>query len=136
MLRRFTACTILLALVSAYISPLAADAAAATPKKNTPKRSSKLAPEFEAAGASEELVRVLIQTKGRPSAAHAGAVQSKGGAKGRSFESLDVLTAVVPRGSLASLAAREDVAYISPDRLVAGAMAVTRESTGAEKEVP
>ena len=131
MLRRISALTILLALVSVYISPLAANAAASPKQKQAQQRSSKLAPEFETAGPADELVRVLIQTKGLPSAAHADAITSKGGAKGRAFEALDVMTALVPRGSLASLASREDVAYISPDRKVSGAMAVTRESTGA-----
>src|SRR5215204_1345412 len=132
MLRRISALAILLALVSVYLAPLATNAAAASPKqKKAQERSSKLAPEFETAGPADELVRVLIQTKGRPSAAHADAVASEGGVRGRAFEALDVMTALVPRGSLASLATREDVAYISPDRQVAGAMAVTREATGA-----
>src|SRR3712207_698634 len=103
MFRRITATTILLAIISAYIAPLAADAAAPAAKKAT-KRASKLAPEFEADGAADELVRVIIQTKGRPTAAHADAVASKGGRKGRDFEALDATTALVPRGSLASLA--------------------------------
>ncbi|HEX8355263.1 MAG TPA: S8 family serine peptidase, partial [Pyrinomonadaceae bacterium] len=132
MLRRILALTIPLVLISVHLSPLSADAAAASPKqKKAQKRASKLAPEFEAAGPAGEFVRVLIQTKGRPSAAHADAVASRGGSKGRAFEALDVLTAAVPRSALASLAAREDVAYVSPDREVAGAMALTRESTGA-----
>src|SRR5215212_7009179 len=100
MLRRITASTILLALFSVYLSPLAANAAAPAPKKES-KRASKLAPEFEAAGAAGELVRVIIQTKGRPSASHADAIASKGGTKGRAFEALDAMTALVPRGSLA-----------------------------------
>ncbi len=131
MFRRISALTILLALVSVYLSPLASAAAASPKQKKAPKRTSKLAPEFESAGPADETVRVIIQTKGRPSAAHADAVASRGGAKGRAFETFDVMTAAVPRSALASLAAREDVAYVSPDRFVAGAMAVTRESTGA-----
>ena len=130
MLRRITATTILLALFSVYVSPLAANAAAAAPKQAN-KRASKLAPEFEAAGAAGELVRVIIQTKGRPNTSHSDAITSKGGSRGRTFDALDAMTALVPRGSLASLAAREDVAYVSPDRLVGASMAVTREATGA-----
>ena len=131
MLRRLSALTILLALVSTYLAPLAINAAAAPKQKKAPKRVSKLAPEFETAAPSGDLVRVLIQTKGRPSAAHDDAVKSKGGTKGRAFEALDAMTALVPRSSLASLSAREDIDYISPDRKVAGSMAVTREATGA-----
>ncbi len=131
MFRRPLALTILLAVVSVHLAPLPANAPASPKQKKAQKRASKLAPAFETAGPATDLVRVIIQTKGRPSAAHAEAVVSRGGAKGRAFEMLDVMTALVPRGSLASLSAREDVAYISPDRKVAGAMAVTRETTGA-----
>ena len=97
MLRRIIAYTILLALISVYITPLAAHAGAAAPKKPA-KRAKKLAPEFEAAGANDELVRVIIQTKGRPTVAHTDAIASKGGKKGRDFEALDTMTALVPRG--------------------------------------
>jgi serine protease AprX len=132
MLRRITSSLIILGLTATYLSPLALGAAPA-PKQSesTPKRNAKFAPEFDAAAGSGEQVRVIIQTKGRPSAAHDTAISSKGGRKGQTFESLDALTAVVPAGSVASLAAREDVAYISPDREVKGEMAVTREATGA-----
>ncbi|HEX8556934.1 MAG TPA: S8 family serine peptidase [Pyrinomonadaceae bacterium] len=132
MFRRITALFILVALAGVYVSPLATREVAASPKKNAAqKRHSKLAPEFETTGSAGELVRVLIQTKGRPSAAHDNAIASKGGSRGSAFEALDVVTALVPRGAVASLADREDVAYVSPDRLVTGAMAVTREATGA-----
>src|ERR1044071_9383356 len=131
MLRRITACAVLLALFSAYLTPLAAKAAAAPKSKKNAKPASKLAPEFETAGDAADLVRVIIQTKGRPTAAHADAISSKGGQKGRDFEALDAMTALVPRGQLASLAAREDVSYVSPDRFVGAQMAVTREATGA-----
>ena len=131
MLRRIISSLVLLALATAYVAPLAAGAAPAPSKKNAPKRSSKLAPEFDAAGNASDLVRVIIQTKGRPTSAHDSAVASKGGRKGRTFEAIDAMTAVVPRAALASLAAREDVAYVSPDRAVVSEMAVTREATGA-----
>src|ERR1044071_2708258 len=131
MLRRITACAVLLALFSAYLTPLAAKAAPAAKSKKNAKPASKLAPEFETAGDAADLVRVIIQTKGRPSAAQTDAIASKGGRKGREFEALDAMTALVPRGQLASLAARADVSYVSPDRLVGAQMAVTREATGA-----
>src|SRR4051812_8553953 len=131
MFRRITSCTVLLALFGAYLTPLAAKAAPAGSPKKEAKQSSKLAPEFETAGAAGELVRVIIQTKGRPSAAHDNAISSRGGQKGRAFDSLDAMTALVSRDQLASLAGREDVTYISPDRTVASEMAVTREATGA-----
>jgi subtilisin family serine protease len=107
--------------------------AAPAPKKSesTPKRHAKFAPEFDSAAGSSQQVRVIIQTNGRPNAAHDSAINSKGGAKGATFEAFDAMTAVVPASSVASLAARSDVAYISPDRTVTGQMAVTREATGA-----
>ena len=115
MLRRTFACLILLGLLTTYLSTFAASAAPA-PKKNAPQRNSKLAPDFDSAANPNDFVRVIIQTNGRPTAAHDSAVAAKGGAKGRTFDALDALTAVVPKGSLAELAARDDVAYISPVR--------------------
>src|SRR5687767_540919 len=121
MLRRITACLIALGLTATYLSPLAANAAA--PKKDAQKHSSKLAPEFASNAGANGLVRVIIQTKGRPSASQESAVASKGGSKDRTFEALDAMTAVVPTSQLAELAAREDVSYISPDRAIQGQLA-------------
>jgi serine protease AprX len=107
--------------------------AAPAPMKSesAPKRNAKFAPEFDSAAGSSQQVRVIIQTNGRPNAAHDSAISGKGGSKGATFEAFDAMTAVVPASSVASLAARSDVAYISPDRTVTGQMAVTREATGA-----
>jgi serine protease AprX len=131
MLRRIIASLILLGLTGIYFAPLTPRAAAA-PKQTATPRNSKLAPEFDNAAASpNDFVRVIIQTKGRPSAAHENAINAKGGAKGRTFDSLDAMTAVVPKGALADLAARDDVAYVSPDRPTRGELALTSETTGA-----
>src|SRR3954462_11958884 len=131
MLRRITASLIVLGLTATYLPPLALGSAPAPKKSDSaPKRNAKFAPEFDNAAGSTEQVRVIIQTKGRPSAAPDSAIASKGGSKGATFEGFDAMTAVVPAGSVASLAARADVAYISPDRKVEGRMAVTREATG------
>src|ERR1044071_4741510 len=46
MLRRITACAVLLALFSAYLTPLAAKAAPAAKSKKNAKPASKLAPDF------------------------------------------------------------------------------------------
>nr|MBA3243480.1 S8 family serine peptidase [Acidobacteriota bacterium] len=129
MLRRITASLILLSLISVSVAPLTVSAAPATQKSS--KRQSKLAPEFDSAAKSSNLVRVIVQTKGRPSAAQESAIKGKGGAHRGSFDELDALTADVPQSALAELAAREDVDYISPDRTVTGQLAVTRETTGA-----
>jgi len=67
MLRRITACAVLLALFSAYLTPLAANAApAAKPKKNA-KPAFKLAPEFETAGDAADLVRVIARLEAESS---------------------------------------------------------------------
>ena len=129
MLRRITALITLIGLTTIYFSAIPASAAASATKSQ--KRNSKLAPEFDSASNTNDLVRVIIQTKGRPTAAHDDAIKAKGGAKGHTFDSFDALTAVVPRGAVADLAARDDVAYVSPDRKVKSELAVTSETTGA-----
>ena len=134
MLRRITVLILIAGLTTAYLSPLAMGAAPAQ-KQNSQRHNAKLAPEFDSATGSNDQVRVIIQTKGHPTAAHEDAVRAKGGAKGRTFESFDVMTATVPQGAIADLASRDDVAYISPDRKVAGELAVTRETTGAALEL-
>src|ERR1051325_10038440 len=110
MLRRITSSLIILGLLGATLSPLALGAAPA-PRKNesAPKRNAKFAPEFDGAAGSGEQVRVIIQTKGRPTAARAAPLASRGGKKGQPFESFDAMTAVAPAGAVASLAARDDV---------------------------
>jgi subtilisin family serine protease len=134
MFRRIISISLLASLCSAALSPLATFAAAARQGGDGQQARagrSKLAPEFDSAAGSAETVRVIIQTKGRLTAAQETAVNSRGGASERRFEALDVMTAVVPRSALAGLAARDDIAYISPDRRVTGQMALTTEATGA-----
>lgn len=80
---------------------------------------------------SGETVRVIVQTKGRPTAAHDQAIASRRGTKRQALDALDVLVADLPASEVASLAARDDVTYVSPDRTVKAEMDVTREATGA-----
>jgi len=129
MLRRILASLILLGLVTPYFFSTRTSAAPAASNKSQ-KHNPKLAPELDSA-ATNDAVRVIIQTKGRPSAAHDDAIRAKGGVKGHAFDSFDALTAVVPQSAVADLAARDDVAYITPDRKVSGQLAITRETTGA-----
>src|SRR5579885_3807991 len=129
MLRRIIASLILLGLATPYFFSVPTSAAAASNKSG--QHNPKLAPELDSAAATNDAVRVIIQTKGRPSSAHDDAIRAKGGTKGHAFDSFDALTAVVPQSAVADLAARADVAYISPDRKVSGQLAVTRETTGA-----
>lgn len=114
----------------ASLAPLTAQAATPAGERKARKQAKKLSPELEAASASAALVRVILQTKGRPSAAHDAAISSKGGKKRAALEALDAVVAEVPANAVASLAAREDVAYISPDRPVKAQMSLVRETTG------
>src|ERR1043165_5038132 len=80
---------------------------------------------------SSELTRVIIQTNGTPSAAHDNAIQTKGARKRGSFDGLNMVVADVPSNSLADLAARDDVKYISADKPVRANLDLVTESTGA-----
>src|SRR2546423_12126492 len=134
-LRRFVmprriALLIIVAIVTASIAPLASFAA---PKAAKPQRAkaSKLSSSLSSSANSSELTSVIIQTKGAPSAAHDGAVQAKGGRKRGSFDLMNMIVADVPRSSLAALAARDDVDYISADRPVHANIDLVTESGGA-----
>src|SRR5438132_8003549 len=134
-LRRFAmsrriALLIIVAIVSASIVPLASFAA---PKAGKAQRArvSKLSPSLASSASSSETISVIIQTKGAPSAAQDAAIQSKGGRKRSSFDAMNMVVADVPRSSLADLAARDDVNYISADKPVHANIDLVTESTGA-----
>jgi subtilisin family serine protease len=132
MLRRTTTLLTVLALLTASLAPLSVEAAAGKSQKQG--RGSKVAPELSgSAAASSHSVRVIIQTKGRPTQAHDGAIKARSGAKRQSFNALDAVTADVPASAVAELAEREDVLYVSPDRAVKAALDVTRDATGASQ---
>ena len=135
MLRRITSSLIAISFLFVSLAPLtgafAAGAADRQQSRREQKRESKVAPELSEKAASTQMVRVIVQTKGRPTAAHDGAVAGKGGAKRQTFAALDAITVDVPANAVAELAAREDVAYVSPDREVRAELDVTRETTGA-----
>src|SRR5688500_5616467 len=134
MLRRLTVCLTVLSLLFVSIAPLTAIAfaAPAAQRHGRQKPQRKVAPEFDstAAGATET-VRVIVQTKGRPTAAQDQAIESKHGRKRQTLDTLNTLVVDIPAGEIASLAAREDVLYVSPDRPVRAQLDVTREATGA-----
>ncbi len=103
---------------------------------NALRRKSKLAPELAPtdvapAASSQGFVRVIIQSKGHLTTAQDGAIARRGGKKQQGFDELDAVVADVAVGELGALAAREDIAYISPDRVVNAQLDVTRETTGA-----
>src|SRR5438132_2158189 len=120
---------IIASFVAASITPLIRLAAPQTAKHQHAKMT-KLSASLTSSNSSE-LARVIIQTKGAPSQAHDGAIQAKGGHKLSSFDSLNIVVAEVPRNSVADLAQRNDVTYISADRAVHANIDLTTESTGA-----
>jgi hypothetical protein len=77
MLRRATTLLTVLALLTASLAPLSVEAAAGKSQKQG--RGSKVAPEPSGSAAvSSHSVRVIIQTKGRPTQAHEGIVVGSG----------------------------------------------------------
>ena len=136
MLRRITSSLTALSLLVVSLSPLTSVFAASNAGQKSPKqqrRESKVAPELSEKAASTQMVRVIVQTKGQPNAAQDDAVTRKGGRRRQTFAALDAMTVDVPANAVAELAAREDVAYVSPDRQVRAEMDVTRETTGASQ---
>ena len=90
----------------------------------------KAAPEFAKTNGSTASVRVLIQTKGAPTAAQDTALTSARGTKRASFGALNTIVADVPLNEVAGLAARQDVVYVAPDRPVKAQMNLTNDTTG------
>ena len=133
MLRRITATISLVSLVAVSLLPLTTFAAPRNQGQAEPHAQKKLAPEFNSTGNSTATVRALIQTKGAPSSAHDAAVANARGHKRSSYNALNMIVADVPLNSIAELAARDDVAYVSPDRLVKAEINLTTESTGASQ---
>ncbi|HYG10001.1 MAG TPA: S8 family serine peptidase, partial [Pyrinomonadaceae bacterium] len=153
MLRRITACLNASALVLVSLLPLTVASGKAHAATAQVVSTTKIAPELlqsgtpggdgtttstntgggsEAEGTGvEPLVRVVVQTKGRPSAAQQDAIASSQGQISQSYETLNTIIAEVPVGSLSSLAAREDVAYISSDRVFKSQMSLARDTVGA-----
>src|SRR4051812_23899737 len=131
MFRRFTAYLTVLVLLGTTLIPLGAFAAPAGGNHKPRQRSArKLAPELETA--TTGTIRVIVQTKGGPSPSHDQAIAKMGGKKRKAFAQINALVADVPASSLSELAAREDVAYVAPDRRVSAQMDVTRETVGAD----
>jgi serine protease AprX len=86
---------------------------------------------LDVASNSTATVRVLIQTKGQPSAAHDNAIAGARGSKRAGYASVNTVVADVPANQVASLALRSDVEYVSPDRPVKGEASLLNETIGA-----
>src|SRR6185503_3369543 len=126
------AIVIIICIVSGYITPVIGFGAS---KKATAhvEKGRKLSSSLESLTNSSASKRVIIQTKGTPSTSQDEAIQAKGGSRRASFDNLNMLVADVPGKSLAELAAREDVVYISADQPVQAHGALVTESTGADQ---
>src|SRR5205085_1975563 len=130
MLRRISAYITLISLVLVSFGPMAATASPAT-QSIASRAKKKLAPEFEVVPNSTATVRTLIQTKGSPTLAQDDAIRGVGGSKRASYTALNIVVADLPINMVGSLAARDDVEYVSPDRPVAVQANLTNDTTGA-----
>src|SRR5438445_8008954 len=131
MFKRITAYLSLISLIVVSLAPVATFAADPSRVHTT-----KTAPEFDKANNSSATVRVLIQTKGAPSAAQDDAVANAHGSKRASHSALNMIVADVPLNTVASLAARDDIVYIAPDRPVKSQLNLTNDATGASQVQP
>ncbi len=96
MLRRISAYTSLISLLAVSLAPMATTSYAAPRRsKNARHVEKKTAPEFASAQGSSAIARVLIQTKGAPSAAHDAALNNAGASKRSSFTALNTIVADV-----------------------------------------
>src|SRR5687768_4821673 len=130
MLRRISTYITLISLLLFSLGPITAFAA---PRSQQPaqRAKKKVAPEFVGAPDSSTTVRTVIQTKGSPSAAQDDAIRGAGGSKRASYSLLNTVVADVPLNQVASLASRDDVEYVSPDRPVRLQANLTNDTTGA-----
>ncbi|HYJ46036.1 MAG TPA: S8 family peptidase, partial [Pyrinomonadaceae bacterium] len=131
MLRRISAYIALISLVLVSLGPTSVKVASAATQTAAPRTHKKRAPEFEAVPNSTATVRALIQTKGGPTIAQDDAIRGAGGTKRASYGALNTIVADVPLNMIGSLAEREDVEYVSPDRPVKAQANLTNDTTGA-----
>jgi serine protease AprX len=133
MLRKISAYLSLISLVALTLAP--AMTASAAPRNGNHQRhvEKKAAPEFSKTNGSTATVRVLIQTKGAPTAAQDGALARAHGNKRASYDALNMIVADVPLNEVAGLAARADVLYVAPDRPVKAQMNLTNDTTGVSQ---
>src|SRR5256885_16179030 len=133
MLRKISAYLSLISLVAVTLAP--AMNVSATPRTGNHSRhvEKKAAPEFSNTNGSTATVRVLIQTKGAPTAAQDGALARAHGSKRASYDGFNMIVADVPLNQVAGLAARADVLYVAPDRPVKAQMNLTNDTTGVSQ---
>ena len=134
MLKRIATYLSLSSLMVVSIAPMTTSAAPARRGNgsNAPRHvEKKSAPEFASTNGANGTVRVLMQTKGAPTADLDSALATARGNKRDSFSEFNTIVADVPLNQVASLAARSDVAYIAPDRPVKAQFNLTNDTTGA-----
>src|ERR1700681_3440621 len=133
MLRRITSGIGIISLMLAILSPLTAISFASGSGNRSTHTRKKAAPEFGGTNNSSVAVRVLIQTKGAPSAAQDAAIAGARGHKRANHDALNTVVADVPLNEIAALAARDDIEYIAPDRPVKAQFNLTNEAIGADQ---
>src|SRR5258708_25261462 len=131
MLRKISAYLGLVSLITVSLVPAATTFASPRGNNNPPHREKKIAPEFASVSNSTATVRLIMQTKGAPTAALDGIIARAHGNKRANYTSLNTIVVDVPLNEVAGLAAREDVVYVAPDRPVKAQMNLTTDTPGA-----
>ncbi|HZB47341.1 MAG TPA: S8 family serine peptidase [Pyrinomonadaceae bacterium] len=117
-LYRFSAGLLSLALL---LSGVFAGSPAAASKRSGRKAASpsdKISPDLRESARRNggERVTVIVQPKGEWGDEQEGTVRAHGGRVKHKFENMDERVVEVPAGAVEALAARDDVAYVSPER--------------------
>ena len=89
---------------------------------------SKLSSELKGRGQDTSSVKVIVQFKHKPGAAHQQEISGRGGSVQGNLSLINSLQATVPASKLAELANDAEVEYISPDRPLGNTL---NNSTGA-----
>ena len=133
MLKRITTYLSLSSLIVVSLAPTISFAAPSRGNGNNSPRhiEKKAAPEFASTNGANGTVRVIVQTKGAPTAALDTALTNAHGNKRASFSEFNTIVADVPLNQVATLAARPDVQYVAPDRPVKAQFNLTNDTTGA-----
>ena len=119
MLKRIATYLSISSLMVVSVAPLTTFAASASGNGNAQRHvEKKTAPEFAGTANVNGTVRVLMQTKGAPTAAHDNALATARGNKRGTYAELNTIVADVPLNQVESLAARADVIIAEPKALI------------------
>ena len=117
-LYRFSAALLSLALLLSGVFAGSPAAASKRSGRKTTSPSEKISPDLRESARRKggELVTVIVQPKGEWGDEQEGTVRAHGGRVKHKFENMDERVVEVPAGAVEALAARDDVAYVSPER--------------------